>query len=192
MTPLTVCTLYSLASVTPPAEMAKVASFSGMSGLKGQKQRFKWTKKRSCRLLKWKITREETAITREKRNFLGKSHHLVWQFVWLMLTSCDHRTTRLTVQMTACSYFWTTYVKGKLVICLSQWKCQIPSRKKENKKQRLPVKYFGNPHLSTSLPQTDSCGGGVGQDVPTNRLLRISLKTMIKSEQEKTASLKTF
>lgn len=26
--------IYSLASVTPPAEMAKVASFSGMSGLK--------------------------------------------------------------------------------------------------------------------------------------------------------------
>lgn len=45
--------------------------------------------------------------------------------------------------------------------------------KQINKK---PVKYFGNSHLSTPLPQTDPCCGGVSQDMPTNWLLGISLK----------------
>lgn len=40
----------------------------------------------------------------------------------------------------------------------------------------LPVKYLGNSHLPTPLPQADACGGSVGQDVPTNWLLGISLK----------------
>lgn len=39
-----------------------------------------------------------------------------------------------------------------------------------------PVKYFCNSHLSAALPQTDPGGGGMSQDVSTNRLLGISLK----------------
>lgn len=45
-----------------------------------------------------------------------------------------------------------------------------------NKNCQQPVKYFGNSHLCTPLPQADTGGGGVGQDMPTNGLLGISLK----------------
>lgn len=54
-----------------------------------------------------------------------------------------------------------------------------------HKNCQLPVKYFGNSHLSPPLPQADSCGGGVGQDVSTNWLLGISLKPKTGTEKQK-------
>lgn len=47
---------------------------------------------------------------------------------------------------------------------------------------QLPIEYFGNPHLSTALPQADPCGGGMSQDMSTNWFLGISLKPKTGTE----------
>lgn len=46
-----------------------------------------------------------------------------------------------------------------------------------NIKGLQPVEYFSDSHLSSSFPQADAGGGGVGQDVPPDGLLGISLKS---------------
>jgi len=54
----------------------------------------------------------------------------------------------------------------------------------------LPVEYFGDSHLRAAFPQADPCGGGVGQDMPTDWLLGISLKTKTMTDKTSHQSFK--
>jgi len=42
--------------------------------------------------------------------------------------------------------------------------------------RQLPVKYLGDSQLCPAFPQADARGGGVGQDVSSDRLLGVGLE----------------